>query len=184
MTDDNYRGCSRAVVSDGGLWYSVAPVGLSCCVLLNNPNPLRPPWLTSVLLIAPCIFYYAILHFHNLVHGTLMVCVCVCWRGGKKTVEQVPHAALLRSLRLPGPASNPWRRECLLPIWNNNSLRTNYSMVNWLWKAVLMWIHNHYVFVKVRLFVCVSSLPPDVQVTEDRYKRCTPKWNASAWKAS
>lgn len=158
-------------------WDSVVVFCLIIQILYVPHGSLQSFWLLLVFFIT--LYSIFIIWF-----TALLWCVCVCWRGGKKTVEQVPHAALLRSLRLPGPASNPWRRECLLPIWNNNSLRTNYSMVNWLWKAVLMWIHNHYVFVKVRLFVCVSSLPPDVQVTEDRYKRCTPKWNASAWKAS
>lgn len=42
-------GCSRTMVSVCGLLYSLGPVGFHCCVLLNNPNPLSPPWPTSVL---------------------------------------------------------------------------------------------------------------------------------------
>lgn len=49
--DDRWQldGCSRTMVSVCGLWYSLGPVGFHCCVLLNNPNPLSPPWPTSVL---------------------------------------------------------------------------------------------------------------------------------------
>lgn len=53
------RACSRTVVSDCWLWYSLGLLGLCCCVLFNNPNPLSPPQPTSVL----WLFLVFLLHY-------------------------------------------------------------------------------------------------------------------------
>lgn len=103
VCDDRWqlkRGCSRTVVSDCWLWCSLGLLGICCCVLFNNPNPLSPPQPTSVLWLFLVFFYYVILRFNNLRCTTMLAA-----RRGR--AEQVPQTVPPKSFRLQGSLVNP-----------------------------------------------------------------------------
>lgn len=94
------RACSRTVVSHCWLWYSLGLLGLCCCVLFNNPNPLSPPQPTSFLWLFLVFF---IMLYCNLIifRRTIMV---HRWRG---RAEQGPQTVPPNSFRLQGSLANP-----------------------------------------------------------------------------
>lgn len=65
------RACSRTVVSNSWLWYSLGLLGRCCCVLFNNPNPLSPPQPTSVL--------WLFLVFFITLYCNLIICAALLW---------------------------------------------------------------------------------------------------------